>query len=119
MTPKDKNAIKGALRRAFSRSDLHRQVEDLYRIEHQNPNQPRCKKWSWCANCGQVIPTWKTQVDHLFPVVPLDKTYLDMTIQEVVDRMWCDKYHLQVLCLTCHDNKTSLERASRPKRRKK
>lgn len=119
ISPKDINLIKGALRRAFARSDLHRQVENLNRIEHSDPSHPRCKKWSWCNNCGQVIPTWRTQIDHVSPVVPLDKTAADMSIAELASRIWCDPGNLSVLCLHCHDIKSTIERGQRPKRKKR
>lgn len=119
MTPKDKALIKSALRRAFARSDLHKEVEDAHRVEHSDPDSPRCKKWSWCGNCGQVVKSWKTQVDHILPVVPLNKTLDDMSIEEIAHRIFCDRSNLWVLDLTCHENKTTLERAQRPKRKRK
>lgn len=59
------------------------------------------------------------EVDHIEPVIPLDKTMEHMTLDEVVDRTWCDKNNLQVIDDTCHDVKTKAERALRPKRPRK
>lgn len=105
--------IKGALRRAFSRSDLHKEASLKNRIEHYDPNRPRCLKYSWCNSCGEVVPSWRTQLDHVLPVVPLDKKLEQMTWDELVSRMWCSIDNLQTLCEVCHGAKSSFERKER------
>lgn len=113
LTGKDRSLIKGAVRRAFSRSALHKRAEDAYRIEHYDPSHPRCKKWSWCASCGEVVPTWTCAVDHREPVIPVDRTFEEMTLDETVDRTWCHIDNLQNLCDHCHSTKTLSETKER------
>lgn len=119
-SPKDRNLIKGSLRRAFTRSDLHIQAEQRNRIEHSDPNHPRCQKWSFCSSCGVVLPTWRTEVDHILPVQPFDKFLEEMTILELIERIFCPSENLQVLCRdTCHLAKTAAEKLMRKKKPKK
>lgn len=115
MSPKDWNSIKSALRRCFARSELHAMAEATNRVSHSDPAHPRCKKWSWCNACGEVVPTWRTAIDHIEPLVPLHKHYSEMTIDEVIKRLWCELSNLQTLCLTCHTRKSTIEAGLRPK----
>ena len=108
--PKDRNIIRGAIRRAFSRSDLHRRVLEKAAVEHSDPNRPRCKKWVRCAICLIANPKWSSDVDHIDPVIPANKTFNDMTLDEFVDRCYCDESNLQVLCESCHNWKTNKEK---------
>lgn len=111
LTAKDRGLIKGAVRRAFTRSELYREKLLLNQIEHSDPRNPRCKRWGWCEVCGWVQPQWKLQIDHIDPVVPLEVTFAEMSLDLLVDRMWCIIEGLQVICEDCHDRKTALERA--------
>lgn len=113
LSPKDHNAIKGAIRRAFARSDLHKKIMDAATIEHVDPARPRCKKWVRCATCRHPSPKWSSEVDHIDPVIPIDKTLAEMSLDEVASRTWCEESNLQVLCETCHDEKTAKERQAR------
>ena len=74
----DLGLIKAALRRALSRSDLAKVVENRFKVEYTSDKNPRCKKWSRCASCHEITPTWKTQKDHLDPVVPITVKLEDM-----------------------------------------
>lgn len=114
MTYKDMNHIKGGMRKAFARSDLYAMVREKYRVEHSDPvNNPRCKKWAYCAVCGIVTPEWKTDVDHIEPMVPVDKHFEDMSLDESANRLWCEIENLQVICNLCHDVKTNAEKELR------
>lgn len=117
-SPKERNLIKGALRRVFSRSELRRRVLEKHRVEHFDPKRPRVKKWSWCGQCGVVFPEYLAEVDHKVPLIETDKTLEDYTWTEVVDRMWCDEENLWVLDFTCHKIKSKLESEERRKFKK-
>jgi 5-methylcytosine-specific restriction endonuclease McrA len=66
-------------------------------------------KWSFCNECGLIVPTWTTSVDHLSPVIELDRSMEDMSMDELINNVWCEESNLQVLCEPCHFLKTSLE----------
>lgn len=117
ITPKDRSLIKGALRRAFARSALHQEVMNSITVEHSNPKNPRCKKWGFCQVCKDVLPRWRLVVDHIIPFVKTDTTFEEMSLDEAVDRLWCDKSNLQSICPTCHKIKSSLEAKERKARR--
>lgn len=110
---KERNLLKGAIRRVFSRSELRRKILQKNAIEHFDENRPRVKKWSWCQNCGQVFPSYTAQVDHREPLIPIGHTLEDMSWDDVIERLWCGENNLQVLCEMCHNEKSSNERKQR------
>ena len=61
-----------------------------------------------CKSCGGHFPSKDVQVDHILPVV--DPITGFTTWDEYIKRLYCDKDNLQVLCLTCHKQKSKLER---------
>lgn len=63
-----------------------------------------------CASCKKEFPTAEVQVDHMEPVVDLDKGF--STWDEFIYRLYCDTSNLQVLCKTCHLVKTKEERSA-------
>ena len=111
--PKERNLIKGALRRVFSRSELRREALALSRIEHSDVERPRVTKWSKCTECEKPTPTYLIEIDHILPIVPLDKTLDDMTWDELVDALWCDIKNLRPVCKPCHKIKNKAEAAKR------
>jgi 5-methylcytosine-specific restriction endonuclease McrA len=125
ITAKDRGLIKGALRRAFARSELHERVTEAARIGgikdkktketwgYQDPSKPRCKKWIRCAVCGLPSPEWSSAVDHIVPVVKIDSSFSEMSLDEAADAMWCDESNLQKICVVCHDKKSALEKEAR------
>lgn len=116
---KERNLIKGALRRVFSRSDLRREVIEESVVQHSDPSRPRVKTWCKCAACGKPEAKSLVKVDHILPVVPLTTALEFMTADELIDRIWCEKENLQVLDPTCHDEKTRLENKERRENKKK
>lgn len=110
------SAIRGALRRAFSRSPLVREV-----LEESRQEFPRYKKdgtrhkKNWvkrqCQVCSAWAPSSQIVVDHIVPVVDVDDGFQDWN--QYVLRLWCPKYNLQRICDPCHDLKTATERIAR------
>jgi 5-methylcytosine-specific restriction endonuclease McrA len=112
--PKERNLLKGAIRRIFSRSDLRKQVIDASEVPgYTDPNRPRAKRWCQCAECKQMVPKSYMECDHIEPLIPLNRSLEDMTWTEVVDRAWCDISNLRAVCETCHDVKTKAETKER------
>lgn len=118
LTNKERGLLKGAIRRVFSRSDLRRQAIEAVTIEHSDPKRPRVKKWGHCSTCGEVVPRYLLEVDHLEPVVPLDKTLESMSWDNLVERLWCDVKGLAAVCKLCHSSKTKAENAIRRSNKK-
>lgn len=112
--PKERNLLKGALRRLFGRSDLRRNAIDKAIVKgYSDPKRKAVKFWVQCEECKKMEAKSNVQVDHKIPLVPIDKTLEDMSWDEVVDRLWCDEENLQILCKPCHKGKTKTENAER------
>ncbi len=109
-------AIRGALRRAFSRSPIVQEVMAASRREvpRFNKDGSRHKK-NWvqrqCEVCGEWVSTSKMAVDHKIPVISIEHGKKDWN--EFIARLWCDKSNLQRICDPCHDKKTYAERIAR------
>ena len=107
---KEANLIKGAIRRVFSRSELRREVVTrCIDKDHVDSSRPRVKTWCKCDSCGTHIAKSDVEVDHIIPVIPLDKSLLEITWDELVNRIWCDSSNLQGICENCHKCKTKEE----------
>jgi 5-methylcytosine-specific restriction endonuclease McrA len=115
--PKERNLLKGAMRRLFGRSELRNKVLNRHNIEYFDLNRPRVTKWSFCGNCGALEPRYKMEVDHIEPLIPVDKSLEQMSWDEVVDRLWCDEKNLMPICKDCHKIKTTNERKQRGKKK--
>lgn len=108
-TPRDKGLLKGCFRRVFSRSELRKQALESTRIQHSDPDRPRVTKWSWCTDCGEIIPTYTVDIDHREPLVPLHKSLDEMSLDELAERMWCELDNLKPVCKDCHKAKSTAE----------
>lgn len=114
ITKKERGLIKGGIRRAFSRSELRKQaLEKALVKEYQDPNRKRVTRWGKCADCGKIEAAYKLSIDHKEPAVPVDSSFEDMSLDDLVDRMWCNEDLLQALCDDCHDKKTKAENKER------
>lgn len=117
-SPKERNLIKGAIRRVFSRSELRRLVVDSSRIDYTDATRPRVKKWSFCLDCKKETPTYLMEVDHVNPIIRLGEALEDLTWDTLVERVWCEFDNLRAVCKTCHKAKTKLENAERRRLKK-
>lgn len=118
MTVKERNLLKGAIRRVFSRSDMRRAVIDSTVIEHHDASRPRVTKWSICPVCTKFIPRYLMVADHISPLIPIDTKLEDMTWTTVIDNVWCEKNNLMGICKDCHKTKTRAENKLRKRRSK-
>lgn len=112
---KERGLIKGALRRVFSRSELRREVVKDSLIQHTDLDRPRVTKWSRCSECKKPTPAYLIQIDHIIPLIPIDKSLEEMTWDELIDRLWCDKSNLTPMCQPCHSSKSKAENKLRRK----
>lgn len=119
LSHKEKGLLKGAIRRVFSRSEIRRKaLKDSSIPGHSDPNSPRVRAWSRCCICFGIFPSYKMDIDHKFPVVPVDQTLETMTADQLIDRIWCDEEFLRALCKECHKQKTKEENSERRKFKK-
>lgn len=105
----DKDLIKAGLRRAMSRSDLRKEMISALIIEHSDPKRKRVKTWCRCPECGLPEAISNFQLDHISPIVPVDKTLDDLSTNEIADRVWCERDNLRPICKPCHKIKTRTE----------
>jgi len=106
----NKSIIKGALRRTFSRTPIVREV--LEASVHPTKKGIRGGKQYVCAKCNEAFPGKNVQIDHIKDVIdliPMKHISYDM----LVTNLFCPKENLQVLCKTCHDEKTKVARELR------
>lgn len=121
--------IRSAIRRTFSRSPLVQEVLKAARSEHDQYKKDgtlakrKAVRYE-CAECGKLFMRKDVAVDHIEPVIPLDKEFSNWDV--FVLRLFCAISNLQVLCsykikdkekygdiLSCHHIKTQQERAIR------
>lgn len=116
MTAKERNLLKGAIRRVFARSDLRRAILAISVVDYSDEKRPRVKKWSLCPVCSQYIPTYLMVVDHVEPLVPISTSLENMSWDTVIDRTWCEKNNLKAICKPCHKIKTKRENKERKRK---
>lgn len=114
LTKKDKGLLKGSIRRVFSRSDLRKSIIEKAIVPgYKDPKRKAVKFWVKCESCGKMEAKSNVQVDHVIPLVPIDRSAEDMSMDELVDRAWCEESNLKPLCKPCHHTKTGLENKER------
>lgn len=66
------------------------------------------QKWEYqCNKCKNWFKSDEVNVDHIEPAGSLN---CSNDLPAFVDTLFCEVDNLQVLCKTCHDEKTQLER---------
>jgi hypothetical protein len=76
------------------------------RRAYKGPNK-RQKFEYLCNNCKTWFPEKQINVDHIVGAGSLN---CGQDLPGFVDRLFCEQDNLQVLCTTCHDHKTKLEK---------
>ncbi len=121
----ERGRIKGAIRRTFRLSPQMREVLEAARVELSpalkkdgTPGKKNRVRYR-CAACGELFSQKNVQVDHMETVVPLHQPEADMSYDDIVRGVFCNKDNLQVLCSTslkknngiasCHKKKTDKE----------
>lgn len=108
--------IKSTLRAASRRWEpKYTCLKDAYVDKRTNIDTGRIAMHYRCAGCLSVSPASKVQVDHISPVI--DPVVGFTTWDDVINRMFCEKDNLQVLCTECHNKKTALEKAQSKERK--
>lgn len=119
ITKKERNLIKGALRRVFSRSELRNKIiADSVILGYTNTDRPKVKTWCRCRICNKPEARSYMAADHISPLIPVDQSFEELSLDTVVDRLWCEENNLQSVCPVCHSKKTKEENALRRKHKK-
>ena len=87
-------------------------LAEAYTGKKLNPKTNREGKHYLCNYCNEDFPAKEVQVDHINPVV--DPITGFTTWDDYIKRLFCDKANLQVLCTTCHKEKSKKERYDNP-----
>lgn len=61
-----------------------------------------------CAACSGEFTSKDVQVDHIDPVISPSTGFVSWDVY--IERLFCEKDNLQVLCTTCHKEKSKKER---------
>ncbi len=62
--------------------------------------------------CGKLgFKSKEINVDHIIPVVDPIKGF--ESIEIFIENLFCDENNLQILCVSCHSQKTALENTNR------
>lgn len=113
--------IIGAMRKEFAYSQLYKDVKEAALSDQKGP---KGGKQYDCAACGKPHGSSHSHVDHIKPIIELDKSYKDYSLDTIADRMWCKNFdnpmdNLQVLCTTCHKTKTDAENLIRDENKRR
>jgi 5-methylcytosine-specific restriction endonuclease McrA len=110
--------VKGAIRRSFVRSPVIQGILKKHRkeeTEYKKDGTPSKRKavYYQCNKCKEWYRKKYISVDHIDPVIPVDKGFTSW--DDFVERLFVSEDRLQVLCKTCHNKKTQEERKLRKK----
>jgi 5-methylcytosine-specific restriction endonuclease McrA len=103
-----KSFITSTLRGGFRRYPPKYEVlKEAFVGKKINPKSNRLSSHYKCNMCKEDFPTSDVNVDHVNPIV--DPSLGFTTWDSFIENLFCDKNNLQVLCSTCHTEKTSVE----------
>jgi hypothetical protein len=103
--------VKAALRSASVKwPPRYTVLNEAYVGTRTNPKTGRQAKHYKCNACLYDFVGKDVQVNHKIPVIPLSG--FD-SWDGVVQRMFCEKQHLEVLCIPCHKSLTQQENQER------
>ena len=115
----DLKLLMTAIRRAFSRSSLRKEVLEKAKTPYIDLSRPRVKNWFQCNICKNCFAGYQMQIDHIIPIVPVNKGLTEMKIYDLIERTFCNIDNLQASCLDCHKAKSKEENKLRREYRKK
>lgn len=70
-----------------------------------------------CNICKEKFKNKDIRLDHIAPIIPVSTGFVSW--DDYINRLFCDASDMQVLCLTCHESKTNVEKEQRLFYRKK
>lgn len=107
-------ALLGAWKRLFSRSPIRSKIlskarKEKVRKKKDGSISKRPNVVYLCNICKKYHKLSDIQVDHIKPVIPLNRPALSMSFDEIAERLFCSEDNLQVLCKKCHKKKSKEE----------
>lgn len=103
--------VKSALRSASQRwPPKYQSLNEACVGTKLNTKTGRMAKHYKCNQCKNDFPAKEVEVNHIVPVVP---TSGFTTWDEVIERMFCEKDGLEVVCKPCHRSITKEENKER------
>lgn len=110
--------IKGGLRSVSQRwPDKYECLNDAFAGKQICRVSGRLGNHYRCSNCNRDYAARFVQVDHIEPIVDPVVGFVDWNT--IIERMFCTKDKLQILCKECHAAKTASERETAKQRKKK
>jgi 5-methylcytosine-specific restriction endonuclease McrA len=101
--------VKSALRKASIKWPPKYQVLKEASVGRKiNKLTGRMAEHKRCAYCRAHFPVKLVSVDHILPIVDPATGFTNW--DDTIERMFCEKDGLQVLCKDCHDKKTNTEK---------
>lgn len=76
-----------------------------------NPKTGRLAQHYLCAICNEQYPQKEVEVDHIEPVVDKATGFIDWNI--FIERLFCSRDNLQLVCKSCHKIKTKQEKGKK------
>lgn len=106
-----RNFIRSALRRASVRWPPRTlALEQAFVSRKKNKKTGRMAKHYRCNKCKKLFVSKEVEVNHINPIVPV--TGFD-TWDGLIERLFCEKEGLEVLCKPCHRAQTKEENEER------
>lgn len=106
-----KSFITSVLRSGYRRwPPKYETLKEAQSGKKENAKTKRIAMHYTCNSCKENYPAKEVQVDHIEPVVD-SKGF--STWDLFIERLYCEKENLQVLCKSCHSEKTLIEKKER------
>ena len=102
------SALRSATRRYPPKYEAKNEAKTIKKI---NPASGKLAQHYRCAMCKEEFTSTNVEVDHIESCV--DPAVGFVSWDEYIKRMFCDKDNFQILCTTCHSEKTKLEKESK------
>jgi hypothetical protein len=109
--------IKGGLRGISRRwPPKYQAIAEAYTGTKINTASGRMAKHYKCAECLGEFPAKMINADHIEAIIDPEVGFVDW--DTVIERMFCEREGLQILCTSCHGIKTKAEREQAKLRKK-
>lgn len=142
MDKKLRGRLQAIIRKDFKKSELYSNAEEKSRIDVKVYQCQSCKKYMYTGVSEKNFEAFKDkyegivaaevtrsksgakraktmyEIDHVDPVIPYDRYYYEVDMEEFVERTHCSIENLELLCKECHKEKSAKEKTIRSKYKK-